>query len=488
MRILLIMSQWQRRLMDRAELDVHLAACGQAHLLRFWDGLTESGRERLAAQIAGVDFALVDALYRQAGASQDWAAIARQASPPRAVRLGELASGMAIHVGGVQFSADDARRRGAEELAAGRVGVLVVAGGQGSRLGFDHPKGLYPIGPVSGASLLAIHLQKAQAVARRHGAAVPVYLMSSTATHDELVAYLAENDRFGLPEDDVIVFKQGTMPAVDRATGQLLLAAPDSLFLSPDGHGGMVAALASSGALEHMRRRGIEHLFYLQVDNPLVPICDAAMVGAHLLARSELTSIAVSKQTPHDKVGNFIDVDGHIHVIEYSDLPDDVAERRGPDGQLVFWAGSIAVHVFSVRFLEQVLTAGNAMPFHIVQKKVPFIDGAGERVEPQQPNALKFERFIFDLLPKAENALVVEYAEREVFAPLKNAPGEERDTPQYVRRMMIELHAEWLRAAGTRVAEGVAVEISPLWALDAEGVAARADRPREISAATFLSD
>ena len=263
------------------------------------------------------------------------------------------------------------------------------------------------------------------------------------------------------------------MPAVDATTGKLLLAEKDSLFLSPDGHGGTVAALAASGAIEHMRRRGIEHLFYLQVDNPLTPIGDAEFIGYHLLAESELTSMAVAKQTPQDRLGNFAMIDGRLQVIEYSDFPDDVAEQRDADGSLVFWAGSIAVHMFSVAFLERALALKDALPFHVAHKKVPYIDDAGRLVEPKQPNALKFERFIFDLLPHAKNPLVVEYAEEEVFAPLKNAPGAERDTPEYVQRFMIAQHRRWLEAAGTHVADGVPVEISPLWALDAEGVAPR---------------
>src|SRR5207244_3120713 len=159
------------------------------------------------------------------------------------------------------------------------------------------------------ASLLQIHFEKALAAARRYRASVPVYMMTSSVTHDEQAAFLEEHKRFGLPRDDVLLFCQGTMPAVDANTGELLLAEKDSLFLSPDGHGGTVAALAASGAIEHMHRRGIEHLFYLQVDNPLVPICDAEFIGDHLRARSELTSIAVAKQTPQDRLGVFATID-----------------------------------------------------------------------------------------------------------------------------------------------------------------------------------
>jgi len=403
--------------------------------------------------------------------------LARRAEPPNALRIADRQN---------RGGASEARRRGVEALAAGQIGVLLVAGGQGSRLGFDHPKGLFRIGPVSGASLLQIHFEKALASARRYGAAVPIYMMTSPVTHDEQVEFLDAHQRFGLAGDDVVLFRQGTMPSVDANTGKLLLAEKDSLFLSPDGHGGMVAALAASGAIEHMKRRGIQHLFYLQVDNPLTPIADPEFVGHHLLANSELTSMAVAKQTPKDRLGVFAVIDGRLQVIEYSDLPDDVAELRDPDGTLKFWAGSIAVHVFSVAFLERALALKDAMPFHIARKKVAYIDQSGQLVQPAEPNALKFERFIFDLLPHANNPLVVEYAERDVFAPLKNAPGAERDTPEYVHRFMIAQHRQWLEAAGTRVADGVAVEISPLWALDAEAAAARSDLPRSIETPSYL--
>jgi UDP-N-acetylglucosamine/UDP-N-acetylgalactosamine diphosphorylase len=462
------------------ELKAKLAPTGQLHLLHFWSDLDEAGRNRLASQIYSLDFAQIDRLFRKGAGTHDWAAMSRRATPAPALRLADRKQGS-------KWSAADARKRGIEALAAGKIGVLLVAGGQGSRLGFDHPKGLYPIGPVSGASLLQIHFEKALAAARRYGASVPLYMMTSPVTHEEQDVFLNEHRRFGLPADDVILFRQGTMPAVDAKSGKLLLAEKDSLFLSPDGHGGTVAALAVSGAIEHMRRRGIEHLFYLQVDNPLVPIADPEFIGNHLLAGSELTSVAIAKQTPQDRLGVFAVIDGQLQVIEYSDLPDDVAEKRDVNGSLVFWAGSIALHIFSVAFLERALALKDALPFHIARKKVPYVGDDGVLVEPKEPNALKFERFIFDLLPHARNPLVVEYAEADVFAPLKNAPGASRDTPEYVQQFMIAQHCKWLEAAGTKVSDDVAVEISPRWALDAEGVVERVDRPAQINKPTYLS-
>jgi UDP-N-acetylglucosamine/UDP-N-acetylgalactosamine diphosphorylase len=458
-----------------------LRSAGQDHLLRFAHELDEPRQQQLAVQIAAVDLPQIAKLFAQGAGTHDWSALSRRATPATSVRLVDRSRDP-------KRSADRARKLGVEALRGGKIGVLLVAGGQGSRLGFEHPKGLYPIGPVSRASLLQIHFEKVLAAARRYGSAVPMYMMTSPVTHDEQVDFLEQHRGFGLPADDVVLFRQGTMPAVDAKTGRLLLAEKDSLFLSPDGHGGTVAALAASGAIEHMRRRGIEHLFYLQVDNPLVPIADPTFIGYHLAAESELTSMAVAKQTPQDRLGVFAMVEGQMQVIEYSDLPDDVAEKRTSDGSLYLWAGSIAVHVFSVAFLERALALKDALPFHIARKKVPFIDELGRLVEPKEPNALKFERFIFDLLPHARNPLVVEFAEEDVFAPLKNAPGASRDTPEYVHQFMIAQHRKWLETAGTKVGNGVAVEISPLWALDADGVANRTDRPKSITSDTYLSE
>ncbi len=461
---------------DRERLEAKLRPSGQEHVLQFWAELDDAGRQRLANQIDSIDLSQITSLYKHQGATHDWAAMARRALPAQAKRISERSGEKAA----------EAKRVGGEVLAAGKIGVVIVAGGQGSRLGFDHAKGLYEIGPVSGASLLQIHFEKVLAVVRRFGASVPIYLMTSPVTHEEQVEYLREKNYFGVPAEDVTLFCQGTMPAVDAATGKLLLEQKDSLFLSPDGHGGMVLALAASGVIEDMRRRGIEHLFYLQVDNPLTPICDPEFIGEHILSESDYSSMACAKQTPQDRLGNFAVIDEKVMMIEYSDLPDEVAERRDAEGRLVFWAGSVAIHAFRVAFLEKMLALKDTLPFHIARKKVPYLNEAGELVELKEPNALKFERFIFDLLPQSRNPLVVEYPESQVFAPVKNAPGASRDTPEYVQRLMSALYRKWLESAGTKVAEGAVVEISPLWAFDAERVAERKDRPKQIDSSVYL--
>ncbi len=466
-----------------AELIERLAAHGQEHLVRFWDELSGGEQKQLAGQIEAIDFGQMADLYRGDVDQPDWEAAARRAEPPVAMRLGDRQTGQG---GGLGVTPNQASEQGTAALDAGEVGVLLVAGGQGSRLGFDHPKGMFPIGPVSNNTLLQIHLEKAVALAERHGKGVPVYLMTSPVTHDEQIEFLEANNRFGLAEDDLFIFCQGTMPAVDQATGKLLLEEKGKLFLSPDGHGGTIAALATSGATEHMRRRGIRQLFYLQVDNPLVPIGDAEFLGYHLATRSELTSMAIAKETAEEKVGNFVMVDDALCVIEYIDFPKETAAEVDAQGGLKFWAGSIAVHIFDVEFLEKMLALKDALPFHIANKRVPHVGDDGKRVEPEGNNALKFERFIFDLLPKATRPIVVEYAESEVFAPLKNAPGAPKDTAEYVQRFLLEQHRAWLTAAGVSVDAETPVEISPLWALDAAGVAERAKSSVKIDGPTYL--
>jgi UDP-N-acetylglucosamine/UDP-N-acetylgalactosamine diphosphorylase len=347
---------------------------------------------------------------------------------------------------------------------------------------------MFQIGPVSGAPLFQILIEKLRAVRRRYGVRIPLYLMTSPATHDETREFLEANQRFGLLAEDLHLFCQGTMPAVDAASGKVLMAAQHQLFLSPDGHGGMLAALAKSGCLADIRRRGLEQLFYFQVDNPLVEVCDPVFIGYHLLSGSELSTQVVAKRRPEDRVGNVVQVDGQVRIIEYSDLPKDAAERCGTDGSLELWAGNIAVHVLEVDFIERLSDKDHGLPFHRARKKVPYVDASGKLIEPEEPNAIKFEQFIFDLLPAAEQAIVVEVDEASVFGPVKNKSGDPRDTPETVKAQIVALHTKWLKEAGAAVAPGTAVEISPLFALDSDELAAKIPAGTRIDKPTYFSD
>jgi UDP-N-acetylglucosamine/UDP-N-acetylgalactosamine diphosphorylase len=406
-------------------------------------------------------------LFSAGHALSDWAEQARRATAPPAFRLDAPQP---------SISSQQAIERGHEALAAGQVGVIIVAGGQGTRLGFDKPKGMFPIGAVSGASLFQILFEKVLARSQASGMRIPLYLMTSDATHADTLEYLRSTENFGLAGEDLRVFCQGNMPAVDATSGRLLLADKHDLALSPDGHGGMLRAMSVGGVLDDLRSRGIRQLFYCQVDNPLVEIADPEFLGYHLLAGSELSTQVVAKRTSRDKVGNVVSIDGKLQIIEYSDLnplDDAIVERRAADGTPVFWAGNTAIHVFDVDFLVRTTQTESALPFHVAKKAVAHVDDSGRKVEPKSPNAVKFERFIFDLLPAARQSIVVEVDESRTFAPVKNAPGELRDTPENVQAQMNALYHGWLRAAGCQVDETATVEISPQFAQNASELAAR---------------
>jgi UDP-N-acetylglucosamine/UDP-N-acetylgalactosamine diphosphorylase len=456
-----------------------LAPFGQEHLLAFWQSLVEDQRQSLARQIGRIDMNLVTRLYRSKDNQSDYRAMADRAESPPAFRLDASAN---------KFAPRQAKQCGREALAAGRIGAILVAGGQGTRLGFPKPKGLFSIGPISGKTLFQIHVEKLLALGRRHGVRIPLYLMTSPATHRETLDFFAQNNRFGLAEEDLVVFCQGTMPAVDISTGRILMERPDRIAVSPDGHGGMLAAISGGGALDNILSRGIEHLFYFQVDNPLVDVCAAEFLGYHILDDSEITTQVVAKQDPFERVGNVVKVDGRLMVIEYSDLPDDVAQRRNADGSLAIWAGSIAVHAIGAAFLKRAAGMADALPFHIARKKVACIDAAGRLVEPREPNAVKFERFIFDLIPAAGHSTVVEIDPDEGFAPLKNGPGAPRDTAVWVQQQMTAQHRRWLRSAGAIVDDDVPVEISPTFALDEEELAAKVRPGIKVTKATYWND
>ncbi len=441
----------------------HLRQHGQEHVLAFWDGLTSAQRKALLEQIRSLD---LEQLHKLHNSESRCAAVP---SPE--------------HIAPIPFIAhdspqrDEARKRGEDAIRNGEVAVLLVAGGQGSRLGFDHPKGMYPVGPISRNPLFQIHAEKILATSRRYGSDLPFLIMTSSATDDETQAYFRDKNFFGLPPDKVYFFRQGAMPALDLETGRLLLEAPDRLFLSPDGHGGTLMALSTSGLLKQIRARGIKHVFYFQVDNPLVHIADPAFIGHHIAASAEVSSKVVAKRGPKEKMGVFACVDGSCTIIEYSDLPAKLAEETDESGRLRLWAGNPAIHLFDVDFLARLTADPESMPFHIARKKVPHIDSNGDKVEPQKENALKFERFIFDVLPAAKRWTLVETLRSEEFAPLKNATGD--DSPATTEQAISDLAAEWITRAGGTVprrpdgSAAVSLEISPLYALDAEELASK---------------
>lgn len=453
----------------------------QEHVWQFGDRLTAAERESLAAQLDAVDFELLERLVaessQQTHSEETPAARSRRAeSPASLVRVPRTTS--------ERQAWNQAREIGERLLREGRVGAILVAGGEATRLGANVPKGMFPIGPVSNKPLFQLLAEQLLSRARRAGAAIPYYVMTSDATHEATVAFFREREYFGLDVGDVQFFRQGNMPAVERHTGRLLLAEPHRLAWNPDGHGGILAALSRSGVLADMRSRGVEYVYYHQVDNPLAVVCDPALLGFHAQRAAEVSTKVVAKTGPEEKMGVLVDVDGTTQIIEYSDLPTDVAELRDDSGELKFWAGSTAIHVFSRSFFDRLEAAKIELPFHRAIKKVAHIDETGRKVEPETENALKFERFIFDVLPLAQRSLVVEGLREEEFCPLKNKSGD--FSPPFVQAALRRLHANWLRGAGVAARDELPIEISPLYALDADELAARIDRTIQHDRALYL--
>ncbi|MDR1963560.1 MAG: UDPGP type 1 family protein [Planctomycetaceae bacterium] len=469
----------------------HLTQYGQEHLLTFWESLSDLEQQELATQIEFVDFAQVADLYEHRDDPAESLTLADRATDPPAYKFSTVTDPTPCK-SRKPVSFQEAVSAGQEVLHQGKVGAILVAGGQGTRLGFPHPKGMYPVGPVSEATLFQIHFEKVLANSLRYGYPIPFCIMTSPATHNETVDFLEQKNYFGLKKEDVFIFCQGTMPAVSLENGRILLDSKGGMALSPDGHGGMLAAITrkktdGSSVLDRLRQRGIEYLFYNQVDNPLVRICSPEFLGYHLLSGSELTSQVIRKRFPTDKVGNIVEVDGRLYVIEYSDLPEEVARRTNQDGSLKIWAGSIAVHLFNADLLDRTSKIAASLPFHIARKKVPFIDLAtGERIKPEKENAIKFERFIFDLLPSAKNAVVVEVDPPNHYAPLKNAPGSPSDSPETVKRDLSEMYTDWLRKAEAVVDEATPIEISPLFADSPESVGQKIAKGTRFEAPTYL--
>ena len=485
----------------REDLLQKLEPHGQEQLLTFWDELSEEERESLGSQIERIDFGRLDQLFVHRYDPPAAAALADRAEDPTAFKLSDLrdydGSSDSVFPQSPATKLDEttaeitplkAVAAGEKYLREGKIALVVVAGGQGTRLDFPHAKGIYPIAPVSNATLFQIHIERIRAMSRKYGTRLPFCIRTSPATHQETIDFLKENDNFGLPADDVLIFCQGTTPSVDFDSGKVLLADKAQIARSPDGHGGMLAAINApqpdsplptvreKGILAELKSRGIEEIFYFQIDNPVIDLCSPEFIGYHVLCNSEYSSQVIRKRNPKDRVGNMVMVDGKLYVIEYSDLPDSAAERRKPDGSLAIWAGSIAVHMMNLDLLMRNASYSESLPYHLAKKKVPHVvldqnakdeNGNslfGVKIKPETPNAIKYEKFIFDLLPIARNPIVVEIDEDTGFAPLKNHPREAKDTPKTVREHLANLYKLWLSHLGIEVVDGAIVEISPLFA------------------------
>ncbi len=369
----------------------------QEHLLAFWDELDSEQKERLLAQIEELDFSKIDSWVEyfiknlhSVSISSDYEPVPCYKSEPKNPSQKEK------YAKAIQL--------GKQLISQGKVAAFVVAGGQGTRLGFDGPKGNFPISPVKNKTLFQIFAETISAASKRYGAICPWYIMTSPLNHEETVEIFHSNGYYGLKKENIFIFQQGTLPNFSKE-GKILLADKGNIACSPDGHGGCFGALHKSGALADMKKRGVEFISYWQVDNPLINIFDPLFIGLHARDNAQMSSKALKKTNPKEKLGNFCLIDGKVHIIEYSDLSDELAFKRNPDNSLVFELGSIAIHIISRTFIENYIAKDLSLPIHRAVKKIPHIDLMGNPIETE---GIKLETFIFDALPLAEKSIVIE--------------------------------------------------------------------------------
>ena len=451
----------------------------QGQVFAFFDQLSSDEQRGLLEQAAEIDLDEIARLTRTLLAKNAAAGVNLQGLAPAPYEKRP-------EHGGDAAAWARAKAAGEGALRAGRVAAFTVAGGQGTRLGYDGPKGTFPVTPVKQKPLFQVFAEKILAAGRRYGRPLHWFIMTSHANHAATEAFFVEHNFFGLDRARVHFFRQGRMPAVNFE-GKILLETKSTIALSPDGHGGSLRALARSGSLDVMQREGIDTLSYFQVDNPLVRAIDPAFIGWHLLRRSEMSSKMVPKAYAEEKVGHFCTQDGKTVVVEYSDLPMATQKETDAHGQLRYLAGSIAIHVLDREFVRRMATGGDdaALPFHRADKKIPTVDAAGAPVKPEKPNGVKFEMFVFDALPFAQHPVVIETLRADDFSPVKNAEG--LDSPKTCRDDQLRQFARWFKANGADIATDASglpaatIEVSPLFGYDEDSFAdawkARAPKP-----------
>lgn len=427
-----------------------LAAADQPHVLKHYASLDDTARASLLSEIEGIDWPEVARL------------IESHVKQKPDFKLSDDIQPAPWYPYTVTEELKDKYRQ-ADELGErlvteGKVAAFTVAGGQGSRLGGDGPKGTFPGTPIRNLELFGCFAEYLLNVQQNLGCVVPWYLMTSPINDAATRTFFEANNHFGLDPANIMIFPQAMMPAIDIATHKVLLETPSSLALSPNGHGGSLKALWTSGAIADMKKRGVEQISYTQVDNPIVRMIDPRFLGLHALDNAQMSSKMLPKAFAKEKLGNFCLADGKMTVIEYSNLPDELAVQTDASGGLRFRAGSIALHSIRVDFVESINTSaeGFSLPFNRAEKKVTFLNEAtGQTETPGSPNAVKLETFVFDALPKCDASIIYETDRVDEFAPIKNADVEgqvETDSPASSKQIQTERAARWLEANGVKVA------------------------------------
>ncbi len=431
-----------------------LQAHGQAHVLQFWSKLTPEQQANLAAQIDSLDLPLIDRLVK------DW--ILGNPQGQHFNRIEPLDVLPVPKPGDAR--AAKALAAGEAALRAGRVGMVLVAGGQGTRLGFPGPKGTFPIGPVTHRTLFQYHADRIVHAQRTYGCVLPWYIMVGDTNEAATRRYFEENNYLGLNANDVYFFKQAMMPSVDDK-GRILLDSTSSIAMNPNGHGGSIPALVENGIIADARKRGVDTLSYFQVDNWAINLADPHFIGYHVLGNGEFSSKVKRKTAPREAAGVFCVCDGQVRVLEYTEL-DIYPQLLETDasGELKHFGGNAAAHIISVDFIERVYARYDEFPWHCSHKKIAHVNERGELVKPEKPNGYKFETFVFDALVYATGRpLALEIDRIAEYALAKQMTGS--GSVEEAIENMDAYWGAWLRAAGcTRSLDGIHIEINPVFA------------------------
>ncbi|MEK7270745.1 MAG: UTP--glucose-1-phosphate uridylyltransferase [Planctomycetota bacterium] len=463
------------------DLRARAGALGQDHLFQGWQHRSESERSTLFSDLESLDWDLMPSLLE----------FARGEAKPELPSNPEPVDAIAVPRTPEECRREqEVRARGETEIRAGATALLMVAGGQGTRLGYDGPKGTFRITPVLDRPIFALHAERIGALEKRHGVELHWVIMTSPANDASTRADFEANGFYGRPASRVRFMVQGMLPAADFQ-GRLLLASPGRLALSPNGHGGALDALRRSGIASDLLAKGVKHVYSFQVDNVIVPAADPILLGHHVAGMARISTKCVQKRDPAEPVGVAARWGGGFGIIEYSDLPDALRHAKDAAGLLKFRHGSIATHWIDLSWAAGIGTAAKPLPFHLAKKKVPCWSPEAGSVTPEKPNAFKFEMFLFDALRHAERAVFQEVDRHAEFSPVKNLTGD--DSADTARADLSRIWSEWLREGGIVAPPGTLAEVSPSFALDAEECArkllpwARGHRDpiRELAAGAF---
>ncbi|GAA5976374.1 hypothetical protein JCM10908_005476 [Rhodotorula pacifica] len=451
---------------------------GQGHVFTFWDTLTLQEQSDLFRQLSTIDPNRVNSVHKSSLQAEKDAATSthEDITPPPADQSGSVI--------GDEQEAQQWNQVGLDAIRDGKVAVLLMAGGQGTRLGSSAPKGCYDIGLPSHKSLFQLQAERIRRLQVVAGAAKPLpwYVMTSGPTRKPTEEFFAENGYFGLEKEDVVFFEQGVLPCLTD-DGKMFLDTPSAVAVAPDGNGGVYAALrnpdpaspSSPTILADLSRREIEYIHAYGVDNCLVRVADPTFVGYCISRKADCGAKVVKKTVPTESVGVVALKGGKFAVVEYSEISSEMAERKDTNGtDLAFRAANIANHFYSRAFLEEVSHFDETqMPYHIARKKIPHVDlSTGSKVKPTTPNGMKLEQFVFDVFPFTRQFALLEVERESEFSPLKNAPGTGSDDPETSRRDLLREQRRWLERAGATVETDVEVELSPLVSYAGEGLEA----------------